>query len=280
MARIVSLLVVVACAALHVGGAFDAAPGECRAQSPSPPETPPNPAPPNPAPKDGDPPSRPERSPDQEAIEKLFNARMVDFGADGQITLMYFFSKTQDAVLKDFMPDIATTEKRIRWSQGSDQMSGLVIAEQGVFLHRALWKRVRLKATMVSRSSSRERDFLAAVYTSDKGKLCIGSNLGKQLVTLKNGRLSGTPQPAKLSATAFQQSLDFGLTFKDGVFTCLDNDVKSVDSAATPDLVKRLGPGQVGLMWSGSIKCFITGLIIEGELDPEWLKKELAGKGG
>lgn len=224
----------------------------------------------------GAPPEAPAPDPREEAIKALFAAPVAMFTEEGKLRLYYFFGAGNEKVLKDFIPPIETTKKRIRWGGKGDAKRNLIIAEQGIFLHRASWKSVKFEVKYTSRSALAGRDFLAAVFSYKKRKRAVGSNLGRQILRFKGPRIAAKPLPTDFPGTAFGESINFGFQVENGVFRCIRGGDTTIDSSSLPTLLKKVASGQPGLMWNGRVQGFLDQITIEGELDPEWLEKQLS----
>ena len=218
---------------------------------------------------------------DEEAILDHFAASSGEVGEDGRVTLTYLFSTKDSNLLADWSPDISKTKRRIRWSQGYEGTwttveDGLIIADQGTFIHKATWDGdVDLAVDYLSMSASGKKDVLAAIYTWDRGKKVVGSQYGDQCIQLtRNLTVRGRPIPAApLSRSSAEDRRTFGVRMRDGVVSALRNGTVIASSQGEDKFAKNVGPGQVGLAWRGLINGFVFKIEVEGKLSKEYLAK-------
>ncbi len=218
---------------------------------------------------------------DEDAILSKFSASSGEVSEDGRVSLTYRFSTKDSSLLSDWSPDIAKTKRRIRWSQGlegtwSTVEDGLIIADQGTFIHKATWDGdVEINVDFLSMSASGKQDLFAAIYLWKKGKKIVGSQYGEQCIQVtRNLKVKGRPIPAKaLSRTSAEQRRTFGVRMRDGVVSSLRNGNVISSSQGNEKFAKGVEAGQVGLAWKGLINGFIFSIEIEGKLSPEFLAK-------
>ncbi len=225
---------------------------------------------------------KPTLVPTQELLQSLFSATTIEILEDGRVRLIYDFETKEESLLGDWSPNIDTTQRRIRWSQGAEGTfstveDGLVIADQGLFLHKGQWSPdVKLEVDFLSMASTAKKDILAAIFTYDKRRRVVGSHLGGQCVRLsKSLKHKGKPIPARFSEPLpNSQKVTFGMLLQKDVLTALRGGSQIVDTAGNKKFLKKLGVGEVGLAWRGRINGFVFKIVIEGTLDPAWLEKE------
>jgi len=222
---------------------------------------------------------------DRQKLASHFNASSAEWTSDGRLRLVYDFSTKELELLDDWAPKIAETKRRIRWSQGYEGTwttveDGLIIADQGTFVHQAVWDGdVELSVDYLSMSASAKNDVLAAVYIWNRGRSVVGSQLGDQCIRLSRSLAPrGRPIPARtLTPIAVEDRLTFGVRMDHGVVSALRNGRVRASSEGDPKFVKKPGPGQVGLAWKGRVNGFVFKIVIEGRLDPDWVEKHIPG---
>lgn len=225
----------------------------------------------------------PSLKPTEEDLKRWFHATDVELLDDGRVRLRYNFESMQESLLEDFGPDIRTTKGRIRWSRQGEGGSrylenGLIIANEGVLLHKARWSDAAVKVDFMSLAGHRDGNILAAVYAYGKNqKHWLASNQGRQCLKLSNRmRLQRPPIPrSEPSALSADRRFEFGYRIHDGVFTARTGEVGAANTSNDPKFTKDLEPGHAGLAWKGQIQGYLFGIVIEGELDPEWMKEQL-----
>ncbi|MEM7164343.1 MAG: hypothetical protein AAF581_02710 [Planctomycetota bacterium] len=214
-------------------------------------------------------------------LKSIFGASSFEVAGDGTVTATYDFTTKDASLTEAFSPPMEKTKQRIRWSRGLEGTwntveDGLIIADQGVWLHKARWTEARMEAEYLSMSAVKKGDVLAAVFLPHKGKKLYGANLGQQCVKLKpNVKLAAKPIPARFPVASVQNRFSFGLEIKNKVLTALRNDRRAADTANDPKFVRKAQPGQLGLAWRGTINGFIFKITMTGKLDPAWVKKQL-----
>ena len=164
-------------------------------------------------------------APKLEVLNELFSASKVEILEDGRVRLTYDFETKEDELLQDWTPDISTTRNRIRWSRGyegtfSTVEDGLVIADEGIFLHKGFWKdNVKVEVSYLSMANTGKNDLIAAVFAYDKGRRVVGSNMGSQCVRLSNKlKHKGAPIPRQLSSPLVSsRKSTFSMELKDCV---------------------------------------------------------------
>ncbi len=221
----------------------------------------------------------------KKVIENLFHATGKSWPAEGRLRLSYTFNFSADKLTGDFFPAISSVNKNIRYSTPGDRRRGLIIAEYGQFLHKARWKNVTMDMKFTSYSVSRKGDLLAAALSDSKGKRAMGCNMGRSMVNIVKGKVAGKPMPLVFPQAARRTAMHYGCEFKDATFRCRLNGATAKDPAANPIETKKLPKwlkktktGHVGFIWRGQTQGYINEIVIEGELDDEWLQKQL-GKG-
>jgi len=220
---------------------------------------------------------------DEAALQSYFQASALEITEAGRVKLTYDFSTKDSNLLVDWLPKIADTKRRIRWSMGlegtfSTVEDGLIIADEGTFLHRAKWEKdVELTLDYLSMSGHDKNDLLAAVYLWDQGKQIVASQVGEQCLRLaKNLAPKGKPIPAMpLGQLTGEERRSFGVRVRDGIVSALRGGSAVASSEGKPDFAKEIAAGQVGLAWRGRVNGFIFKITIEGKLNPEWVKKEI-----
>lgn len=217
-----------------------------------------------------------------EVLSEVFTATEASVDDRGRVTVVYDFESKNEDLLFDWSPDIDTTKSRIRWSRGlegtwSTVEHGLVIADHGIFLHKAQWKDdVKVRVSYLSMAQSDKRDILSTVFVYDKGKRIVASNMGAQCMRLsKTLRPKGAPIPKSFPRCASSQKFTFGMEIADGVLHATRSDSRQVDTRSNDKFLAKLGPGKAGLAWRGRVNGFIFKVEIEGTLDLDWLAEQV-----
>lgn len=214
-------------------------------------------------------------------LKSVFEASKLEVADDGTVTATYDFTTKDAGLLAAFSPPIEKTKQRIRWSRGLEGTwqtveDGLIIADHGVWLHKAHWHDVSMEVDYLSMSAVKKGDVLAAVFLPKKGKRLYGANLGQQCVKLKpNVKLASRPIPTQPPVSSVNSRFEFGLEMKDETLTALRNGRPRASTADAPKFVKKAAVGQVGLAWRGTINGFVFKIKMTGKLDPVWVKKQL-----
>lgn len=229
------------------------------------------------------PPAPPPLVLDEEALGHHFRANTTEVTEEGRVKLVYEFTTKEASLLEDWLPKIAETRRRIRWSQGlegtfSTVEHGLIIADEGTFLHRAKWEPdVELSLDFLSMSGQEKSDVFAAIFLWDKGKQIVGSQVGEQCIRLaKNLAPKGRPVPAQpLAQLSAESRVNFGVRLRDGIVSALRGGSAVATSQGEEGFVKDPAAGQVGLAWKGRVNGFIFRVVIEGRLSPEWVKENI-----
>ena len=217
-----------------------------------------------------------------EQLEVLFHATSSEVLEEGRVRLVYNFESKDGSLLQDWSPDIESTKRRIRWSQGMEGTfdtveDGLVIADRGVFLHKGTWSPdVKVQVDYLSMANGAEKDLLATIYSYDRNKRIVGSQIGVQCVRLsKQLKRKGKAIPRRLTdLLPSSQKINFGMELKDEVFSSLRSGSKRADTAGEKKFLQKLQSGKVGLAWRGNVNGFIFKITIEGKLDHDWLSGE------
>lgn len=226
-------------------------------------------------------PSRPSLTAEERSrLLQEFHATSATFTEDGRVCLVYDFEDRDFSIAEDFLPAMAETKRRVRWSQGYEGTfrtveSGIVIADHGTWMHEALWESATLDVEYMSMAPYRRGDLLAAVFAYDKGRRIVGSNNGTQCVRLRGNKHAGKPHPIEPESFDSEKRIQFGMTFHDGTLTSLRNGRPTCDTKEQKDFVSKPTSGMVGLLWRGTINGFIFKITIVGKLDPEWVDKKL-----
>ncbi|MGE3166455.1 MAG: hypothetical protein AB7O52_16255 [Planctomycetota bacterium] len=247
------------------------------AQEPTPPAEPSPPAEPTPPADAG---AGSLTAAEREKLLAEFHATSATFEDDGRVCLVYDFEQRDLGIVEDFVPDMADTKRRVRWSQGYEGTfrtveNGIVIADHGTWMHEALWKSATLEVEYMSMAPYRRGDLLAAVFSYDKGRRTVGSNNGTQCVRLKGDQHAGKPHPAEPEMIESEKRFRFGMAVGDGTVTSLRNGRPTCDTKEFKNFVAKPTSGMVGLVWRGTINGFIFKVTIVGDLDPEWVDKKL-----
>ena len=219
----------------------------------------------------------------EQAILDHFHASSGSVSDDGRVELVYDFSTKDANLLRDWSPALAKTKRRIRWSQGYEGTwttveDGLIIADQGTFLHRAKWDGdAEIHVDYLSMSASGKKDVLATIYAWDRGKKIVGSQIGEQCIQVTRSlKVRGRPIPAEaLRQVSVEDRRTFGMKMKDGVVTALRNGSAAASSEKEPKFVKKPGPGQVGLAWKGRVNGFVFRVEVSGVLSEDYLTKNI-----
>ncbi|MFN0060040.1 MAG: hypothetical protein ACKVX7_16405 [Planctomycetota bacterium] len=280
------LLGVVGAAAVAV----DVAAVQTPAPQPKTPDPQPNPPPETPPAPPETPPAEPPSGSDAAArlkeISRLFSATEVKFAEDQQtVIITYDLSTSETMAGEDFSPPVEKTNNRIRWARDHEGYStfvgrGIMIAEYGVWLHKAVWAQdVAMDVEFHYLSEiMKPRDIIAAVYAWDKGKRIVGSNVGRQCIKLSpDVKLSGPPIPEDAQIMRADEKRVFGFKLQHGVLAATVGGRKTVDTDSKPKFLSKPESGSVGLAWRGEYcKGAVTKITITGKLDKEWLAKQLA----
>jgi hypothetical protein len=222
----------------------------------------------------------------QKRICELFAASKAEFDPEGRLVLTYDFSAGEQGIAADWGPGIESFKKRVRWSRGWEGGSGehyrdtIVIAEYGVWLHKAMWKDVAVDIQFQMLTEiMKEGDLVAAVFSYDKNKRMVGSNVGEQCIRIDAAlKPTGTPIPAKYPVLQAAEERTFGFRLKDGVLAATQSGRPIVDTAKNEKFLSKLGPGHAGVVWRGDyMKGYLIQVVITGTLDPEWTEKALKG---
>ena len=219
----------------------------------------------------------------EQAILDHFQASSGSVTEDGRVNLVYDFSTKDSNLLRDWSPDLSKTKRRIRWSQGHEGTwttveDGLIIADQGTFLHKAKWAGdAEIHVDYLSMSASGKKDVIATIYAWDRGKKIVGSHVGEQCIQLTRSiKVRGRPIPAEpLHQLSVEDRRNFGMKMKSGVVSAMRNGSAVASSEEKPKFVKKPGPGQVGVAWNGRVNGFIFRIEISGVLSEDYLTKKI-----
>ncbi|MCA8960966.1 MAG: hypothetical protein KDC38_10660 [Planctomycetes bacterium] len=219
-------------------------------------------------------------SEEQQRIAQLFRATEIVFKKDGSISLRYDFESKRESLLEDWSVN-ARKKNVVRWSRGYEGKTttvedGLIIADEGMLLHRAKWRDANLNVDYLSTSGTRSQDLLAAIFAYDRGKRIVGSHLGSQCVQLKGLRRTSQCIPrANTTTVSHDERLSFGYKIEKGVLYATKSGASMVNTMENPKFTRDLGPGFGGLAWQGRVQGFVFSVTIEGHLDADWLKEAL-----
>ena len=223
-----------------------------------------------------------------EGIRSLFNASKMEFDPDGSVALTYEFEESDKFVARDWGPEIERFKKRVRWSRGWEgggsrvyRDDTIVISEYGTWLHKAKWKEVDVEVEFhMITEIMKPGDIVAAVYSWNKNKRLVGSNIGEQILKLNaSPKRAGSGIPRAFPLMHADEERTFGYRLKDGVFTATHSGRNTVDTTGQKSFLKKLTPGHVGFSWRGEyMKGFLLKVSMKGELDEEWLSDQLKSK--
>ena len=208
----------------------------------------------------------------QKSIAQQFNATSIEFTSEDHIVLEYDFTSEDEQLLEDFTPDIRQTKRRIRWATEDE---GLMIAMGGNFVHKAPFSNT-LSIQVIGESCAMMKDgsFRVVGLFDKKGRKMIGSNVGKQLVTLSGAKIRRAI-PKESATTRVGEDLDFGFTLDKGVAAVLRSGKRRLDSSELPKFTRGFEKGRLGISWSGRTQMLVRTIRIEGILDPKWLKEKV-----
>jgi len=216
---------------------------------------------------------------EQERILDLFQATGEKITPDGVLELVYNFESEQQSLGDDWFPPPALRGQRVRWSrdwEGNCEgvSGGVIISDTGQWFHSAVWQPdVRMELTYVSFLGGRRGDMVAAVFAwSKKLRQRVGSNLGRQLVRISGTKATGGVGPAPV--IVYEDRNKFGFELKDGIFSALLNGRPKLETD-NKKVLRKLGPGQVGLIWRGTISGIVPELKIRGKIDLDWAADQI-----
>ncbi len=220
----------------------------------------------------------------QRKIKDLFVATGVEFDIEGRVALEYNFEGGEQSIAADWGPRIEDFNKRVRWSRGWEggtyayRHDTIVVAESGIWSHKAVWRDLEMDVQFqLITEIMKPGDIVAAVYTYDKGKRIVGSNIGEQCVSLNSSlKLVANPIPPQNPLLHSGEERTFGFKLKDGLFTATQMGRSSVDTAKSKNFLKKLTPGHAGFAWRGEyMKGYLIKVTLRGNLDDEWLSDQL-----
>jgi len=224
----------------------------------------------------------------REGITNLFNATKIEFDPDGNVSLTYEFEESDKLVARDWGPEVERFKKRVRWSRGWEgggsrvyRDDTIVVSEYGTWLHKAKWEEVEVDVEFhMITEIMKPGDIIAAVYSWNKNKRLVGSNIGEQILKLNaSPKRAGNGIPRAFPLMHADEERTFGYRLKDGVFTATHSGRDTVDTSGQKSFLKKLTPGHVGFSWRGEyMKGFLLKVSMKGKLDKEWLSDQLESK--
>lgn len=216
---------------------------------------------------------------EQERILDLFQATDEIISKDGVLELTYDFESEQKSLGDDFFPLPADRGQKVRWSRDWEGLcegvsGGVIISDTGQWFHSAVWQPdVEMQLTYVSFVGGRRGGMVAAVYAwSKKLRQRVGSNLGTQLLKISGTKATGGL--GKAPDIVYEDHHKFGFELKDGNFRTLLNGRPKLETD-NKKVLKKLGPGQVGLIWRGTISGIVPELKIRGKIDLDWAADQI-----
>jgi hypothetical protein len=69
-----------------------------------------------------------------------------------------------------------------------------------------------------------------------------------------------------------------GYRFSGRVLECFLNEKMTCDTKAAPKFTEGFDVGQAGVVWSGSVKCYLFRVSIKGRFNPDWVSEQLGEK--
>ena len=216
---------------------------------------------------------------EQERILDLFQASGETISKDGVLELIYDFESEERSLGDDWFPPPADRGQKVRWSRDWEGLcegvsGGVIVADTGQWFHSAVWQpNVRMELTYVSFVGGRRGGMVAAVYAwSKKLRQRVGSNLGTQLLKISGTKATGGL--CKAPDIVYEDPNKFGFELKDGNFRTLLNGRPKLETD-NKKVLKKLGPGQVGLVWRGTISGIVPELKIRGKIDLDWAADQI-----
>jgi hypothetical protein len=79
----------------------------------------------------------------------------------------------------------------------------------------------------------------------------------------------------KAPTIAYEEHHKFGFELKEGRFSSLLNG-RAKEQTDSKKILKKLGSGQVGLVWRGTISGIVPQMKIRGKLDLDWAADQIA----
>ncbi len=209
---------------------------------------------------------------EEEAILRRFHATEESFTDKGRLRLVYDFQKQQGIVLKDWSPEIEKTDRRIRWSHRHRHTfrSALMVADHGIWIHRALWKsEVQIDMQGICYGQIKGPQYFSVGIVDPNGKKGIASNLGRQVLQLRGLKIGGA-RPRSFPETSVEQPLNFGAGIDYEVFSTR----QAEENTDHTKELRRFDRFRAAIFWNGDrVQVGIHKLIIEGRIDEDWLKK-------
>ncbi len=213
----------------------------------------------------------------EEKLKSAFRATTVSVGEGGVATIVYDFESKNTDLTADWLPGIDQMERRVRWARGDEGTfrtveHGIIIADHGIWMHKALWKNLTMSVRYLSMSALQGGHLLVAGFAYNKEKSIAGGNFGHQCVRLNGERLADKPIPEAFPGSVAEKEYNFGMELKDGVLYATKDGKHTADTEEKPKFLKDLSPGRAALVWKGRVNGFVFKITLEGTLDPEWLK--------
>ena len=215
-----------------------------------------------------------------ERVESLFHASKVTITPDCKVEVLYDFEEDGDLITEDWRPPVSAKKGVIRPASGGDGasegVSGMIIADTGEwFLHARFLPEVKVDVSFLSFTGGAKKDAVCTVFAWNKLKQRIGSNLGEQGVLLV-GKSVAAPVGGSAPTISYEQKSEFGFSLAEGTFSWTTRG-RERGSTSSKKALRRLGPGQVGLVWAGRVSGCIRTFRVEGTLDLDWITDEDEG---
>jgi hypothetical protein len=215
----------------------------------------------------------------------LFTATEKRFKKDGKIHLKYNFERQTENLVDDWLPDLKTSKNRIRWARGLEGTvttveHGIIVGDYGEWMHKAVFRSdVEVNVDFLCVSQHKAGNILGPVFWNEKKKQSIGANFGQQVMCLKGWRLAKPLYPPKQKPVMSNTRQLIGFKYDGRVLEATTKGKRMTDSTKVGKFTDGMDSGHIGLAWSGSVQGFIFSVTIEGALSPEWVSKQLGGKG-
>lgn len=210
----------------------------------------------------------------RKAILELFTATKKTLSRGGKLRLEYVFStEADDALVADWTPQVQSVQAPIRWAGRYEGWvyQGVMLADKGTWLHKGMWaKDLTMDVECRSYAQTGRGDYLVAAIFDAKGKRALGSNFGKQLVTLGGLRIAKVV-PKTFPVAPAEKLIKFGFTVKDGTFIARRNSRDTKLSGSH----KKFKAFRAGFRWKGRVQANIHTVVLEGTLDEGWLLKKI-----
>ena len=181
--------------------------------------------------------------------------------------------EADDDLVVDWTPKVQSVQAPIRWSGRFEEWlyQGVMLADKGTWIHKALWADdLTMDVECRSHAQMGRGDYLVAAIFDAKGKRALGSNVGKQLVTLGGLRIAKVV-PRAFPVTPVEKRVSFGFAVKDGSFTARLRSRNTKLSGSH----KKFKAFRAGFRWKGRVQANIYTVILEGTLDEGWLLKKI-----